>query len=437
MKKFIIPGIVLEIISIALYSKDNLRETISVIAFLLGGILIVIGIIVGIKNIIQKALKKGATPVAEEPATSLPPQTQSQLEAKPIMSQPEEPEKPKTLTEDEKEKLIKALQNSITITFDEGHKPREGVRSKKGRSVIVGTPDFTVIDIETTGLSPKDNEIIELGAVKYRDGEIVSQYQQLINPGTSIPQSITKLTGITDDMVRDAPAFDESVDGFLAFIGDDLLLGHNTNFDINFIYDACVACGHDPIKNDFVDTMRISKKMHPEYPNHKLQTLTKELGVDDKGHHRSVADCIMTAECFLRMLSENPSFFEMSGDAKWRTRRDHNVKIKEIVPDDEASARETPLTGKSIVFTGELTISRREAMQMAVNAGAVIKSSVSSKTDYLVVGKQDIALVGEDGLSTKEEKAYALNESGKGHVQFLNESEFLELLREKDHAESV
>ena len=428
MKKFIIPGILLEVLSIAFYSKNNLHETISVIAFLLGGVLIVIGIIVGIKNLIQKAIQKGSTPAAEEPTRDTQPQTQSKPVATAAISQPEELEKPKALTEDEKEQLIKAIQSSIKITFDDGPKPRGSVRSEKGRSVIVGTLDFTAIDIETTGLSPTDNEIIELGAVRYRDGVIVSQYQQLINPGTSIPKSITKLTGITDEMVSDAPAFGEAIDAFLDFIGDDLLLGHNTNFDINFIYDACVGCGHDPIKNDFVDTMRISKKMHPEYPDHKLQTLITQLGVEDQGHHRSVADCIMTAECYLRMLQENPAFFGKSRNDKQRARKAQSrVPVKEIAPNESAIAGETPLTGKSIVFTGELTISRRDAMQMAVNAGAVIKSSVSSKTDYLVVGTQDIALVGEDGLSTKEEKAYALNESGKGHVQFLNEAEFLDL----------
>ena len=87
-----------------------------------------------------------------------------------------------------------------------------------------------------------------------------------------------------------------------------------------------------------------------------------------------------------------------------------------------------PLCGKNLVFTGELSISRKEAMQLAVNVGAVIKSSVSSKTDYLIVGKQDLALVGEDGMSGKEEKAHALNEAGKANIRIVSEADFWQLI---------
>ena len=89
-----------------------------------------------------------------------------------------------------------------------------------------------------------------------------------------------------------------------------------------------------------------------------------------------------------------------------------------------------PLCGKSIVFTGTLSIDRDVAMQLAVNAGASVRSSVSKKTDFLVVGQQDKALVGDDGMSSKEEKAHALNDSGQADIRFLTEEEFLELLKE-------
>lgn len=110
--------------------------------------------------------------------------------------------------------------------------------------------------------------------------------------------------------------------------------------------------------------------------------------------------------------------------AKWA--KDSKVEIKPTVGVINENGA---LYGKNIVFTGDLSIDRNEAKQIAVNAGAIIKSGVSRKTDYLVVGVQDKAIVGEDGLSSKEEKAYELNEAGAANIVFLNEEQFLELAK--------
>ena len=102
--------------------------------------------------------------------------------------------------------------------------------------------DFVAIDLETTGLSPYDNKIIELGAVRYRDGKPVDQYNTLINPGVHIPERITEITGIDDDMVSKAPYIDDELDRIMEFIGNDVILGHNVIFDYTFIAGA--LAGH-------------------------------------------------------------------------------------------------------------------------------------------------------------------------------------------------
>ena len=95
--------------------------------------------------------------------------------------------------------------------------------------------DYVCVDIETTGISPQHAQIIEIGALKVRDGEVVDTFSQLIDPGVSVPPEITALTGITTEMVEGQPTIDEVLPNFIAFAGDDLLLGHNIRFDFSFL----------------------------------------------------------------------------------------------------------------------------------------------------------------------------------------------------------
>ena len=177
-------------------------------------------------------------------------------------------------------------------------------RPQKGSSLLMALDDYTVVDIETTGLSPRYSSIIELGAVKVRGGKAVDEVSLLVDPGFSIPPYITALTGITDDMVWTAPPIGDVLPYFLDFVGEDVIVGHNVNFDVNFIYDKSVALGLGPLKNDFVDTMRISRRLYPQYKHHTLADLIERLGVERDTAHRALADCIATAACYERMKGQ-------------------------------------------------------------------------------------------------------------------------------------
>ena len=171
-------------------------------------------------------------------------------------------------------------------------------RPYKGQSLLAALDDFTVVDIETTGLSPRWSAIIELGAVKFRGGKPADEASLLINPGFDLPPAITELTGITDDMLWTAPPLIDVLPFFLDFVGGDVILGHNVNFDVNFLYDKALAIGLAPLSNDFVDTMRISRKLYPEHKHHRLCDLCQRFGVVPETAHRALADCYATAACY-------------------------------------------------------------------------------------------------------------------------------------------
>lgn len=176
-------------------------------------------------------------------------------------------------------------------------------KRNKGESLIEFPADYTVIDIETTGLSPRFNKIIELCALRVRNNAVVDKFSTLVNPECRINSFITKLTGITNEMVKDAPKIKEVLFKYLEFIGNDTVLGHNVNFDINFIFDNCVECYGKEFSNNFIDTCRISKKFC-SLGSHKLNYLAEYYKIDSSGHHRAENDCFMTHLIFQAIKNE-------------------------------------------------------------------------------------------------------------------------------------
>ncbi len=171
---------------------------------------------------------------------------------------------------------------------------------------------FVVFDIETTGLSWEAERITEIGAVKIKDGKIVERFSSFVNPERPIPAEITTLTGITDEMVADAPQIETLLPEFLAFCGDAVMVAHNASFDMGFIrHNAKLRCGTE-VKNTVLDTLGLSRALLPELKKHKLDIVCDYLGVSLKGHHRAVNDAEATAEVFLHfvdMLVEKKIFY--------------------------------------------------------------------------------------------------------------------------------
>lgn len=163
--------------------------------------------------------------------------------------------------------------------------------------------EMVVFDIETTGLSAANCKITEIGAVLIKKGKVLDSFNMLINPEEPIPEEIVKLTGITDDMVKDQPTIAEVLPKFLDFIGDRLLIAHNADFDTGFIRLAAKRLGI-PFENPYFDTVALSRFLNPELKNHKLDTLANYFGLGNFNHHRACDDAEMLARIFFSMVEK-------------------------------------------------------------------------------------------------------------------------------------
>ena len=177
----------------------------------------------------------------------------------------------------------------------------------------LGTPlsevTFVVLDLETTGASPKDCSITEVGAVKYRGGECLGTFETLVDPGVPLPPLITVLTGITEAMLIPAPGIEEVLPPLLEFLGNAVIVGHNIRFDISFLDAALVEHGYPRLAHRRVDTIGLARRLvRDEVPDLKLGTLAHHLRVSVAPCHRAFADAAATAEVLHALLERAGTF---------------------------------------------------------------------------------------------------------------------------------
>lgn len=174
----------------------------------------------------------------------------------------------------------------------------ETVKNEKGQNLH---DSFVVFDLETTGIGPKSNEIIEIGAIRVENGVMKETFSEFVNPGRPIPYPIQKLTGINDAMVADAEKIDVLLPKFLEFCGDSVLVAHNAAFDVGFISRKAKDLGLE-ILPTVVDTVAVARALLPDMKSHKLNLVAKRFGVSLENHHRAVDDATATAEIFVHMI---------------------------------------------------------------------------------------------------------------------------------------
>ncbi len=208
---------------------------------------------------------------------------------------------------------IKLSVKITTPTARKEHSEEDNKRSMKGESIIQPIAYYVALDIETTGLSPSDDEIIEISAVRVHDNEIVERFSSLVKPSQPISARITELTGITNEMLSDAPPIEQVLPAFRSFIGNYVLVGHNVNFDINFLYDHSLRIGLDAVTNDYLDTLRLSRQLYPGEKHHRLSDLIERFGVGDIVAHRAMSDVLQTKACYdvmrVALKESNPKAF--------------------------------------------------------------------------------------------------------------------------------
>ena len=175
---------------------------------------------------------------------------------------------------------------------------KEIVTNDKGQGLH---EDYVVFDIETTGFSPVNNRIIEIGAVKVSGGEIVDRFSTFVNPDVPIPFEIEKLTSIRDEDVMDSPQIDVILPQFLQFCEGCIMVAHNAGFDMSFIMENCRRLGY-PQEFTYVDTVGISRVLLKNQSKHTLDAVAKTLGISLENHHRAVDDAECTAHIFVKFI---------------------------------------------------------------------------------------------------------------------------------------
>ncbi|WP_373896042.1 PolC-type DNA polymerase III [Virgibacillus natechei] len=170
------------------------------------------------------------------------------------------------------------------------------------KDVDLKTATYVVYDVETTGLSAVYDKIIELAGVKIQDGEVVDRFEAFANPHHALSQTTTDLTGITDDMVKDAPEIDDVLKDFYEWMEDSILVAHNASFDMGFLNQGFKKIDYEKAKNPVIDTLELARFLFPELKNHRLNTLCKYLDIELTQHHRAIYDAEATGYLLWKLV---------------------------------------------------------------------------------------------------------------------------------------
>jgi DNA polymerase-3 subunit epsilon len=321
--------------------------------------------------------------------------------------------------------------------------PEYRITRDKGKSLTYIPKDFVVIDIETTGLDPNFDNIIEIGALKVRDHKIIDEFQSLVKPPKMdiytedaavakpyyIDDFITNLTGITNEMLEKSPEIENVLPNFIDFVGKEILVGHNIHFDINFLYDASMNLLDHSLDNDFLDLLRVSKKAYPDLPNHKLSTVSQLLGINAITKHRSLADCEITHNCIVATTNYMKSKGITIEDLFHQNRTwPSSIDLTQLKATTDTINPDHLFCNRNVTFTGALEkMSRADAAQLIANLGGNCLNGVTKQTNFLILGNFDYVSSIKNGKSSKLKKAEEL--ILKGHdLSIISENVFYDLL---------
>lgn len=345
------------------------------------------------------------------------------------------------MTENTYKNELENLLSDLGINLEK--KPK--IYRNKGNSLITLPSDYCIVDIETTGLDPSFDEILEISATKYRNNILVGKFSSLVKPPNKlceygdnfetiveeyyVPDYIENLTGISNSMIEEAPDLAAILPQFIDFIGDDILIGHNVTFDINFLYDAILELFDKQLKNDYVCTVRLSRLLFPNEKHHRLKDMLKLYNIDFDKMHRSYIDCELTAKLYSNLKSTVVSQYgTIENFNQLHKRINKPLNIKSFKPESTDIDTSTPFYNKTFAFTGKLEMFvRKDAMQLVVNLGGSVVNSVTKKTNYLVLGNNDYCKLIKDGKSSKQKKAEELILKGQD-LQIITENVFYDML---------
>lgn len=313
----------------------------------------------------------------------------------------------------------------------------------KGSSVIRFPRRYTVVDIETTGLNREEAEIIEIGAVRYEDEQPAATFSSLIQPPLNarnqyVDPFITQLTGISNSMLETAPQTAAVIRDFSFFLEDDLIVGYNVGFDVGFLNQNFIRYLAMPLDNDYMDVLRLARRLHPELAHHRLVDMAAYYQIADDQAHRALNDVLVTGACYQKLKQEALAKYG-SEEKTIRAFRPHGtghadwIHAADIQGTPEKQDPDSPLYEKHVVVTGRLSrLSRRQVLQKLADLGAVNEDRVGDETEILVLGRPDGRFVKPGGKSTKQKEAEARIGQGQ-EIQVVSEEQFYAMLEGKEN----
>jgi len=171
-------------------------------------------------------------------------------------------------------------------------------------ATLLKEAEFSVLDVETTGLSARNNRVIEIGIVKVKNLKVVDKYTTLINPGCDIPYFITQFTGISNNDVAYSPSFYDTAEDIEEFIGNSIICGHNLSFDEGFLRYEFIRNGFEPLSNLNVCTLKLSRKIFPSLKSKSLASVSEHLGIVNRTSHRALSDAEATAQILIKLIKK-------------------------------------------------------------------------------------------------------------------------------------
>lgn len=287
-----------------------------------------------------------------------------------------------------------------------------------------GFPEnYTLIDVETTGLSPYRDRITEMGGLKVRHGEVVATFSELVKfpDSNKVPTFITKLNGIDEAAIEEKGLpVQEAIKKYREFIGSDPIVGYNVNFDLNFVYDLAEKYHLTVLNNDYVDVYRLARSFYPQERHNRLLDCMHRMNIAENQEHRGLDDCLDTKKVF----DEFHKLFKQ----EHMLRAQEAVKTLDLTsewPDivKQTQAFHSPFIHKKVVIAGDLDLDEYELTNVVKNLGGFIQEKVGLDTDYVLVGDHDFFRTDVTELN----KARALKKQGQ-NIRTWSESFFLNVL---------
>ena len=289
-----------------------------------------------------------------------------------------------------------------------------------GRQIYDAYPDdYVVLDIETTGLQARDCEIIEISALRVSDNKIVDTFNTLVKPSEPVPQRITMLTGITNEMLENAPDPAKVLSDFYEFIGLTVAVGFCVNFDMKFLYEHTYRRIHKKLGNSYIDVHDIAKKLLQGLKHYNQPRVCEALDIKVTEAHRAMADTVNCNLAYqkLKNMELNESF--------------------DIVPDNpyvvtEAARSKAPFARKNFYLMGlNEYVTKYDLSNLIIGLGGNIVSYLDEPVDIVICGFRR-----ENFLSSKEFKAAVNLKNTMGKIYILKEKNFIDNLIEKKYIEN-